>query len=90
MYRLAISAALFIAAASIASAADQPIPYSLDYCFISDDALSEFGKPIVFVYKGHEIKVCCKDCKKMFDKNKDKALARLQELSAKNTSAASN
>ena len=30
------------------------------------------GKPYVFVYKGQEVKLCCPDCKKDFDKNPNK------------------
>ena len=30
------------------------------------------GRPFVFVYKGQQVKLCCPDCKKDFDKNPKK------------------
>lgn len=50
-------------------------PYALETCFISGDKLGEMGKPVVFTYHGQEIKLCCKDCKKQFDKDPAKAMA---------------
>lgn len=46
-----------------------PKPYALTTCFISGEKLGEMGKPVVFTYEGQEIKLCCKDCKKKFDKD---------------------
>lgn len=51
-------------------------PYPLPDCVISEEALGSMGKPIVLVYEGQEIKFCCKDCKKTFEKNPAKAMAK--------------
>ena len=53
--------------------------YSLDTCIVSGDKLGEMGKPVVFEYKGQEIKLCCKDCRKDFDKDPAKYLKKLEE-----------
>lgn len=53
-------------------------PYKLTTCIVSDDKLGEMGKPVVFTYKGQEIKLCCKACRKDFDKNPDKYLKKLE------------
>lgn len=53
-------------------------PYSLDTCIVSDDKLGEMGKPVVFTYKDQEIKLCCKACRKDFDKDPDKFLRKLE------------
>jgi YHS domain-containing protein len=45
------------------------IPDKLTTCPVSGDKLGEMGKPFVFEYKGQEIKLCCKNCKKDFDKD---------------------
>jgi YHS domain-containing protein len=37
------------------------------------------GKPYVFVYKGQEVKLCCKMCKADFDKNPDKYIAKIRK-----------
>ena len=51
-------------------------PYPLPDCVISEEALGSMGKPIALVYEGQEIKFCCKDCKKTFEKNPAKAMAK--------------
>lgn len=54
-------------------------PYALETCIVSDDKLGEMGKPVVFTYKGREIKLCCKDCRKDFDKDPAKYLKKLDK-----------
>jgi hypothetical protein len=53
------------------------IPYPLKTCVVSGDKLGEMGKPVTFVYKNQEIKLCCKDCRKDFDKEPEKYLKQL-------------
>jgi hypothetical protein len=54
-------------------------PYKLDTCAVSDEKLGEMGKPFVFEHKDQEIKLCCKSCKKDFDKNPEKFLKKMAE-----------
>jgi YHS domain-containing protein len=54
-------------------------PYKPDTCIVSDEKLGEMGKPVTFEYKGQEIKLCCKDCRKDFDKDPAKYLKKLEE-----------
>lgn len=54
-------------------------PYKPDTCIVSDEKLGEMGKPVSFEYKGQEIKLCCKDCRKDFDKDPAKYLKKLEE-----------
>src|SRR5436190_11830080 len=64
-------------------------PYKLDKCIVSDEKLGEMGKPFVFDYKDQEIKLCCKSCKKDFDKDPAKYVKKLEEANAgKKTPAA--
>jgi hypothetical protein len=51
-------------------------PYPLKKCIVSDDAF-DHGKPVVFVHEGQEIKLCCEDCRKDFDKDPAKFLGKL-------------
>ncbi len=53
-------------------------PYKLEKCLVSGEKLGEMGKPFVFEYKGQEIKLCCKNCKKDFDKDPAKYLKKMQ------------
>ncbi len=53
-------------------------PYTLETCIVSDEKLGDMGKPVVFTYKEQEIKICCKGCRKNFDKEPDKYLKKLE------------
>jgi YHS domain-containing protein len=54
-------------------------PYPLKTCMVADEKLGEMGDPFVFVYQGQEIKLCCKSCKKDFDKDPKKFLKKLEK-----------
>lgn len=56
---------------------------SSEICVVSGDKLGEMGKPYVFKHEGREIKLCCKDCKKDFDKDPAKYLKKLDEKNDK-------
>lgn len=47
-------------------------PDLLTTCPVSGEKLGEMGDAFVFTYKGQEVKLCCKDCKKKFDKDPEK------------------
>ena len=51
--------------------------YPLDKCPVSDEKLGAMGTPVVFVHDGQEIKLCCKNCRKDFDADPAKYLAKL-------------
>src|SRR4051812_24139694 len=77
--------------APLAARADQPAskakPDLLATCPVSDEKLGgEMGKPYVFEYKGQEVKLCCKSCKKDFDKDPAKYIKKIEaaEKDAKN------
>lgn len=64
---------------TVKAADDQkPKPYVLETCVISGEKLGEMGKPYIFVYQGQEIKLCCKDCKKKWDKDPAAALKKYE------------
>src|ERR1035437_650797 len=52
-------------------------PYTLTTCVVSGEKLGEMGKPVVTNYNGQEIKFCCKDCVKDFDKKPQKYLDKI-------------
>jgi YHS domain-containing protein len=54
-------------------------PYMLEKCIVSDEKLGDMGDPHVFTYKGQEVKLCCKSCKKDFDKDPAKFIAKLDK-----------
>ncbi len=56
---------------------DHAKPYKPGTCVVSGDKLGEMGKPVVFDYQGHEIRLCCKACRKDFDKDPAKYLKML-------------
>ena len=59
-------------------------PYPLTTCIVSGEKLGEMGEPFVFTHEGQEIKLCCKSCKKKFDKDPATYLKKLTEAPAKN------
>jgi YHS domain-containing protein len=58
-------------------------PYPLETCIVSGEKLGGMGKAFVFDYKGQEFKLCCKSCKKDFDKDPAKFVKKLNEEVAK-------
>ena len=69
--------------ASASGSADaKPKPDMLTTCPVSGDKLGEMGKPYVFVYEGQEVKLCCSNCKKDFDKDPAKYLKKIQAAAA--------
>ena len=65
-----------------ADAKDQPKADKLDTCPVSGDKLGEMGKPFAFVYQGQEVKLCCKNCKKDFDKDPAKYIKKIRAADA--------
>ena len=64
-------------AAPAAAADPNAKPYPLKTCIVSGEALGSMGEPPRFVYKGQEIKLCCKGCQKKFDADADKFLEKI-------------
>ena len=87
---LALVAALaaFLSLCLLLHADDQKTPqklisYTLKVCIVSGEKLGEMGDPYVFAYKGREIKLCCKNCRKDFDKDPAKYIKKIEEAEAK-------
>jgi YHS domain-containing protein len=59
------------------------VPDLLKTCPVSGDKLGEMGKPLVFVYKDQEVKLCCKGCKKDFDKDPAKYIKLIRAADKK-------
>ena len=56
------------------------IPDKLTTCPVSGDKLGgDMGKPFVMEYKGQEVKLCCKSCKKDFAKDPEKYIKKIRE-----------
>ena len=60
-------------------AAEKIKPYTLPNCIVSGEKLGEMGAPIVTNYNGQEIKFCCKNCIKDFDKAPAKYIKKIAE-----------
>ena len=61
----------------------QAKPDLLTTCPVSGEKLGEMGKAFTFTYKDQEVKLCCKSCKKDFDKNPDKYIAIIRAADKK-------
>jgi YHS domain-containing protein len=82
LQKLAMAGVALLALATLTASADDkkdaPKPDKMDTCPVSGDKLGEMGKPFIFEYKGHEVKLCCKDCKKDFDKDPAKYMSKVE------------
>jgi YHS domain-containing protein len=88
IHRLSLAAILLAALTLSTSArADDkvpPVPDNMTNCPVSGDKLGgDMGKPYVFTYKGQQVKLCCKGCKKDFDKTPDKYLTKIRAADKK-------
>jgi YHS domain-containing protein len=85
-----ITMALTIAALADSTnspSATTPVPDLMTTCPVSGDKLGEMAPPVVFVYQGQEVKLCCKMCKPDFDKDPDKYLKKIRAADAPPKSA---
>ena len=57
-------------------------PYPLDTCVVSGEKLGEMGDAYVFTCEGQEVKMCCKNCFKDFNKDPDKYIKKINEAAA--------
>ena len=53
-------------------------PDLLKTCPVSGEKLGEMAPPTVIIYKGQEVKLCCPDCKKDFDKDPEKYIKMIR------------
>jgi YHS domain-containing protein len=58
-------------------------PDLLKTCPVSSEKLGEMGKPFTFTYKDQEVKLCCKSCKKDFDKDPAKYMKLIRAADKK-------
>jgi YHS domain-containing protein len=65
--------------------ADSNVPksYPLTTCPVSGDKLGEHGKSVKVSYKGTDVYLCCRECKKDFDKNPAKYVKLVKDAAAK-------
>ncbi len=63
-------------AEKLAQAEASAKPYPLKNCLVTDEGF-DHGKPYVFAYEGHQIKLCCKDCLTDFKKQPAKFLKKI-------------
>ncbi|MEY4917712.1 MAG: hypothetical protein RL616_1625 [Verrucomicrobiota bacterium] len=62
----------------------KPLPDNLASCPVSGEKLGgDMGKPVTFIYKNQEVKLCCKSCKKDFDKDPDKFIVKIRAADKK-------
>lgn len=54
-------------------------PYPFDTCPISGKKLGAMGDPVVKVYDGREVRYCCNNCPKGFEKDQAASFAKLDE-----------
>jgi len=76
---LSLLSAVFAADAKPAADKGKVKSYPLDTCIVTENDLDSMGGEVTKVYKGQEVKFCCRPCIKKFDKNPEKYLSRLEQ-----------
>jgi hypothetical protein len=80
------AAPLTFGAEKAAPSAGQPVklkPYTLETCAVTGEKLGSMGKPFVMEFKDREIKLCCRGCKKDFDKEPAKHIKNVETAEKK-------
>ena len=81
---LALGVTMLASAAIAADTTNAPAkPDLLTTCPVSGSKLGEMGDPYVFVYQGQEVKFCCPNCRKDFDKDPAQYLKKIRAADAK-------
>jgi hypothetical protein len=81
---IALAAGITTRAEDVKTAEVPPTPDKLTTCVVSGEKLDgDMGKPYVFTYKNQEVKLCCKSCKKDFDKSPDKFIEKIRAADKK-------
>lgn len=75
--RLPALAALALLALSVAYAAEAKDDYPITLCVVSGEPLGEHGEPVIYKHEGREVRFCCKDCIKDFNKDPARYLRNL-------------
>ena len=53
-------------------------PYTAQTCIVSGNKLGSMGSPVSEVYKGQEVKFCCKPCVKKFHTTPEKFIESMK------------
>src|SRR5690348_1308410 len=82
-HKFIMTGAALLALATITATAEEkktpPIPDKMTTCPVSGDKLGgDMGKPYIMEYKGREVKLCCPDCKKDFEKDPAKYMKKIE------------
>ncbi len=72
-----------LAAPASAGVNTNATPDLLATCPVSGEKLGEMGKPYAFTYQDQEVKLCCKGCKKDFDKDPAKYITKIRAADKK-------
>ena len=76
---LLVAATLSMRAVDAQPTKPAPKPDLLTTCPVSGETLGgDMGKPVVFTYQDQEVKLCCKGCKKDFDKTPDTFIKKIR------------
>ncbi|KAB2644681.1 MAG: YHS domain-containing protein [Verrucomicrobia bacterium] len=52
-------------------------PYSISTCVVSENPLGVMGPPFIIDHNGTEVRFCCQECVKDFNKDPEKYLKKL-------------
>jgi hypothetical protein len=80
--RLLGGAVLGLCLGGAAMAADAPSTkpaYPLTTCVVSGEKLGAMGDPVIMMYEGREVRLCCSNCEKEFKADPAKFMKKLDD-----------
>lgn len=84
LFALFVAVAIVVPIVRADDAKPKVKPFTLKNCVVSGDKIGGDGmEPYVFTYKDRQIKMCCKGCRKDFDKDPAKYIKKIEEEEAK-------
>jgi YHS domain-containing protein len=79
---IALAASLGLRAEDAKTTTTPTTPDKLATCPVSGEKLGEMGDALTFTYQNQEVKLCCKSCKKKFDKDPEKFIKLIRTADA--------
>lgn len=79
---LSLATLVFLTSVTPLRAEEPPASYPLTKCVISDEKLGDHGKPVKVTSEDTDVYLCCKMCKKDFDKDPKKYTKIVKDAAA--------
>lgn len=74
---LMLAALVAVPALGAEEGAQQERPYPLSTCVVSGEDLGSMGDAVIIQHEGREVRLCCRNCARKFQKDPARYMAKL-------------